>query len=74
MTNVENRLEDRMFTLSVAQVKKLKAFHADKLSGSAMEKTNMSIVLPESVNEKVVVIDILGNHLGYISVKDAWSL
>ena len=67
-------MDNRLFTLSKAQVMKLIRIHSDTLSGTVTSESALQIVLSENVNDKVVVQDILGNHVGYISVKEAWAL
>ncbi len=65
-------LENRIFTLNKRQINKL--INLNKFKGVIVPETGMKIVLPEDIHEKVVITDALGNHLGYISVKEAWSL
>lgn len=66
-------LEDRVFALNKGQVRKL--VKGGKLGLSFLGGHSVvRIVLPEDVNENVVIVDDAGGHLGYISVKEAWSL
>lgn len=72
-------MENRIFTLNKKQINKLIKKHGAELTGT-LKMTKIAtvkvvqIVLPENVNELVTVQDVLGNHLGYITVKEAWAL
>jgi len=72
--NNSGEYTDRVFTLSKAQVRKLIKKHGDVLSGTVNKEKLVYIVLPQDINEYVQVQDILGNLLGRITVKEAWSL
>jgi hypothetical protein len=61
-------------TLSKAQVRKLIKRHGSQLSGTVTQEKLVYIKLPNDVNDLVTVEDILGNSLGYITVKEAWAL
>lgn len=66
-------LEDRVFSLNKSQKRKLVREGVLPIS-FLVSDLPVSIVLPEDLSEKVVVVDGSGSHLGYCSVKMAWSL
>ncbi len=65
------KLEDRAFCLNKSQKRKL--INSGTLRPTFLELP-VKIVLPEDLSEKVVIVDEGGFHLGYITVKEAWSL
>lgn len=72
--NNSGQYKDRVFTLNKAQVRKLIKRHGSQLSGTITQEKLVYLVLPTSGIEDVDVQDILGNSLGHITVKEAWTL
>lgn len=66
--------EDRVFALNKGQIRKINKVHIAKMKCMLNPDATVRIVLPEDLAENVVVVDDGGYHLGYLSVKDAWSL
>lgn len=67
-------LEDRVFALNKSQIKKLNREYPGNMKAALNPDATVRIVLPEDLSENVVVVDAGGYHLGYITVKQAWSL